>query len=340
MKISCPYCNQHYEINESMLGTAVCCQKCKKSFVIQEISETEESHVDGENGELGQQTNSRYCENMINVGGTTFENNKILRGYCSVQKWQILLGIIQTLLVVAVLLLVINKIMSTPSDYEYKIENFDRDERKNFNYKIRKLSEDRWEYVGVLTNNGVNSKEVLFRRIKKQNSSADIKKIETVIRQRIKCAINCDFEGAVALYSEDFVKKENGRVVMNFEKMKLTLISFDGKHPREYLRCLAFENNGWLPLSVETERAIANKSKDKKFLKEYKATCEKMMNNLRKNSKIHLQTLKIIDVQINDESAVATYEQSEDMGTGTLRPARITLKLKRIRGEWKICELI
>ena len=55
-------------------------------------------------------------------------------------------------------------ILTSPSAYEYQCLNFDRDQRYAFDLILKKLADGGWEYVGVLTNNGMNSKEILFRR--------------------------------------------------------------------------------------------------------------------------------------------------------------------------------
>ena len=39
MKTQCPYCQQHYEVDDEFLGATVSCETCKRDFVIEELVE-------------------------------------------------------------------------------------------------------------------------------------------------------------------------------------------------------------------------------------------------------------------------------------------------------------
>lgn len=73
------------------------------------------------------------------------------------------------LAIIAILMLIMlikpqSSTSATPQSYEYKVTNCDRD--SYLQRQVDNLASDGWEYVGVLTNNGLNSKEVLFRKAK------------------------------------------------------------------------------------------------------------------------------------------------------------------------------
>ena len=54
MKINCPHCSQEYEIEESLNGEQVECQKCDKSFTVVNIVQPQKGNIQAEksNGAL------------------------------------------------------------------------------------------------------------------------------------------------------------------------------------------------------------------------------------------------------------------------------------------------
>lgn len=150
--IDCPGCHEKLEVDSSWRGKECQCPYCKSTIKIPD----------------GQFDDDE--KNNISVV------NKIQRDrvkQISDSKWIILVWIVQTVIIASLLLVLINKLNPSPESYEYQIVNFDRNERRQFNNYINELANDGWEYVGVLTNNGMNSKEVLFRRNKRNNLAKD-----------------------------------------------------------------------------------------------------------------------------------------------------------------------
>lgn len=192
MDISCPYCGQHYDAEDSMLGSNVTCEACGKSFVVKKCAEI----------------NTQFSQRNIHNG------HKDHFQYPSIQKWQIIIGLIQIVLVAGLLFVLMKKanpynendknkinnfdrdehkefnyqkVNHLPGNYEYKVKDFDyRRDREEFEYQIYKLAEDGWEYVGVLAPSYAFGKAVLFRRVKRDNDSGDMKKIEAIASQSAK----------------------------------------------------------------------------------------------------------------------------------------------------------
>ena len=59
-----------------------------------------------------------------------------------------------------------NAIQQTTQKWEYKVLHVTRDEADKFNPAFNKLGEEGWEYVGIVTSNGLNAHYVAFKRSK------------------------------------------------------------------------------------------------------------------------------------------------------------------------------
>ncbi len=51
-----------------------------------------------------------------------------------------------------------------PTQWEYKVVQFDRDEKDSMQSILDELGIEGWEYAGGLANNGINAQYVAFKR--------------------------------------------------------------------------------------------------------------------------------------------------------------------------------
>ena len=151
ISFSCPKCNFQMSAETIYCGQIVRCAQCSSEVQIPQKAETPTPPTSGEvTVQVDKKSNIEKPFSMLPV-----------------LLW-ILVGL-QLGCFVLLLCISLNT-KSSPRAYEYQVQNFDRDERRSFNSRIADLADDGWEYVGVLTNNGMNTKEVLFRRIKTSTS--------------------------------------------------------------------------------------------------------------------------------------------------------------------------
>jgi hypothetical protein len=56
--------------------------------------------------------------------------------------------------------------MSNEPSYEYKVEEFQREQSSDFEYRLNQLANEGWNYTGELTANGINGRYIVFKKRK------------------------------------------------------------------------------------------------------------------------------------------------------------------------------
>ena len=152
ISFSCPKCNFQMSAETIYCGQIVRCTQCSNEVQIPQKTEIPTSPTSGE---------------------TTTQSDKKSNTEKPFSMLPVLLWILVGLqLGCFVLLLCISlNTKSSPSAYEYQTQTFDRYYKRDFANQMQDWGKDGWEYVGPLSNG-----EVLFRRIKKQNSATSSEK--------------------------------------------------------------------------------------------------------------------------------------------------------------------
>lgn len=141
ISFSCPHCSQVMTAETKYCGQIVCCTKCRRQITIPQKTVEQEKNAP-----------APAQEQAKAPGKTSFSFFKAL----------LIVLVILQLGCFVLLLKICWSAGASPDSYEYQVLNFDRDERRKFATRITDLANEGWEYVGVLTNNGMNSKEIRF----------------------------------------------------------------------------------------------------------------------------------------------------------------------------------
>jgi len=77
MKTSCPYCGQHYEVDENFSGETVNCQQCGKAFVIQQIDQSCSQNNNANTNVVESQKTAGVKQQAENAFRKTFKLDKL-----------------------------------------------------------------------------------------------------------------------------------------------------------------------------------------------------------------------------------------------------------------------
>lgn len=255
MNVQCPYCGQHYEVDDSMLGSVVNCEVCNKAFIVQKTDKAD-LHESGKES----------TEGVASAGS------------------------------------------HNPTSPKSKLIFFGA-------------------IVGIAA--------IVF--FSYHNFFSDEAKIKTAVHKWIKYNTDFNLSELIKLISKDYIIIEEK--IVDYDKLKLSLIALDGEHPMEWLRFKAWQENKWRPLSKEQEREIAKISKDPEILHEYRHDCYEKKDSAIKEFEVFLRSPKI-NIEINGNSATVTCESSgADKETNVRNPKKFLLRLRKSDGDWKICEI-
>ena len=157
ISFSCPHCSQVLSAETKYCGQIVYCTKCHSQIAIPPKTVEQENP----DSTLAPVPAPEPAPEQARSHGPSFSYFKVL----------LFILVILQLGCFVLLLKICWSAGVSPDSYEYQVLNFDRDERRTFAKRITDLANEGWEYVGVLTNNGMNSKEILLRRAKRISSS-------------------------------------------------------------------------------------------------------------------------------------------------------------------------
>ena len=166
--------------------------------------------------------------------------------------------------------------------------------------------------------------------------------VKQVIIDELKLCAAGDLKSALKYYSRNFVSinLDKGRKLY-YHEMELMATSLDGKHPEEFMLMIVQIQTGKAP-TAEQAKELKKMAQSEQIKAVYQKYCDEIMSLAIKTSKIELQTLKFmkVDVKGNNATVVKKYQTIDTANKSLTRKVwkQSTIKMHKVNGSWKIYE--
>ena len=164
----------------------------------------------------------------------------------------------------------------------------------------------------------------------------DVAEVKSVIVKNCELTAKGDFAGVSALHTPDHQGTLLDGTPVNYQLLKWSFSSLDGKHPEEW-RLLFFvvvENKGVMP-DAAMEAELRKAARSPEYIKKYETAVPLAVERAKTGAAFRLKNLKFVSVEVDGDRATAVIETaSPDFKTGALRSYRNTDFLRKVDGKW------